>query len=123
MSDWNDRNQRIIAEFRANEGRVGGGFEGAPMVLIHHVGRKSGTEYVIPLVYLPDGDDSIAATVEHVATRGSVIRVELATGKERTIEADLTREQLRDLALEKGQGVYVRPTALRVFETGDRAAE
>jgi deazaflavin-dependent oxidoreductase (nitroreductase family) len=59
VSDWNDRNQRIITEFRANEGRVGGGFEGAPMVLIHHVGRKSGTEYVIPLVYLPDGDDSI----------------------------------------------------------------
>jgi deazaflavin-dependent oxidoreductase (nitroreductase family) len=59
VSDFDDRNQRIIAEFRANEGRVGGGFEGAPMVLIHHVGRKSGTEYVIPLVYLPDGDDSI----------------------------------------------------------------
>jgi deazaflavin-dependent oxidoreductase (nitroreductase family) len=59
VSDWNDRNQRIITEFRANEGRVGGGFEGAPMVLIHHVGRKSGAEYVTPLVYLPDGDDSI----------------------------------------------------------------
>jgi deazaflavin-dependent oxidoreductase (nitroreductase family) len=55
MSDWN---QRIINEFRANEGRVGGSFEGAPMVLIHHVGRKSGKEYVTPLVYLPDeGDD------------------------------------------------------------------
>jgi deazaflavin-dependent oxidoreductase (nitroreductase family) len=55
MSDWN---QRIIDEFRANEGRVGGSFEGAPMVLIHHVGRKSGKEYVTPLVYLPDeGDD------------------------------------------------------------------
>lgn len=59
MSDSNDRNQRIIAEFRANEGRVGGGFEGAPMVLIHHVGRKSGKEYVTPLMYLPDDDDSI----------------------------------------------------------------
>lgn len=57
MSDWN---QRVIEEFRANEGRVGGGFKGAPMVLIHHVGRKSGKEYVNPLVYLPDGDgDSI----------------------------------------------------------------
>jgi deazaflavin-dependent oxidoreductase (nitroreductase family) len=59
VSDWDDRNQRIITEFRANEGRVGGGFEGAPMVLIHHVGRKSGTEYVTPLVYLPNSDDSI----------------------------------------------------------------
>ena len=57
MSDWN---QSVIEDFRANEGRVGGPFEGAPMVLIHHVGRKSGKEYVSPLVYLPDGDgDSI----------------------------------------------------------------
>ncbi len=58
MPDFNDWNQKVIAEFRANEGRVGGGFAGAPMVLVHHVGRKSGKEYVIPLVYLPgDSDD------------------------------------------------------------------
>jgi deazaflavin-dependent oxidoreductase (nitroreductase family) len=61
MSEFNDWNQRVIAEFRANEGQVGGNFAGAPMVLLHHVGRKSGQEYVTPLVYLPkDGDaDSI----------------------------------------------------------------
>ena len=58
MPEANDWNQQVIAEFRANEGRVGGGFTGAPMVLVHHVGRKSGKEYVIPLVYLPkEGDD------------------------------------------------------------------
>ena len=50
MNDWN---AGIIEEFRANEGRVAGPFEGAPMVLLHHVGRKSGTERVTPLVYLP----------------------------------------------------------------------
>ena len=43
MSDFNDR---VIAEFRANEGRVGGNFEGAPMVLVHHTGRKSGRDLV-----------------------------------------------------------------------------
>jgi len=61
VSDFNDWNQRVIAEFRANEGRVGGSFDGAPMVLVHHVGRKSGNEYVTPLVYLPSegNDDSI----------------------------------------------------------------
>jgi deazaflavin-dependent oxidoreductase (nitroreductase family) len=61
VSDFNDWNQGVIAEFRANEGRVGGSFEGAPMVLVHHVGRKSGNEYVTPLVYLPSegNDDSI----------------------------------------------------------------
>ncbi len=57
MADSNDWNQRIITEFRANEGRVGGPFEGAPMVLLHHVGRNSGKEYVTPVVYLPDADD------------------------------------------------------------------
>ncbi len=58
MSDWN---QRVIEEFRANGGRVGGPFDGAPMVLVHHVGRSSGKEYVTPLVYLPsdDGDGAI----------------------------------------------------------------
>jgi deazaflavin-dependent oxidoreductase (nitroreductase family) len=49
----NDWNQTIIDEFRANKGKVGGRFEGAPMILVHHLGRKSGTERVNPLVYQP----------------------------------------------------------------------
>jgi deazaflavin-dependent oxidoreductase (nitroreductase family) len=61
MPDANDWNQGIITEFRANEGRVGGPFEGAPMILVHHVGRTSGKQYTSPLVYLPGegGDDSM----------------------------------------------------------------
>ena len=46
MSDWNTT---IIEEFRANEGKVGGRFEGAPLILIHHIGAKSGTERVTPV--------------------------------------------------------------------------
>jgi deazaflavin-dependent oxidoreductase (nitroreductase family) len=53
VSDWNEK---IIEEFRANEGRVGGPFEGAPMILIHHIGARSGTERVTPLVYFPEDD-------------------------------------------------------------------
>jgi sulfate transport system ATP-binding protein len=80
--------------------------------------------YEIEISLEPEGDDSIAATVEHVVTRGSVIRVELATSEStRTIEADVTRERLKDLALEKGQGVYIRPTSLRTFEAEGQAAE
>lgn len=57
VSDWNTR---IIEEFRANEGRVGGNFEGAPVVLVHHRGRKSGREYVNPMMYLPhETDDNV----------------------------------------------------------------
>ena len=57
MAELNDWNQRIIDEFRANEGRVGGNFEGAPLLLLHHLGRKSGTERVSPMMYRPVGDD------------------------------------------------------------------
>src|SRR3981189_308840 len=58
MPDGNDWNERIIAEFRANGGRVGGNFEGAPVLLAHHHGRKSGREYVNPMMYLPDDADN-----------------------------------------------------------------
>jgi deazaflavin-dependent oxidoreductase (nitroreductase family) len=54
MSDWNTQ---VIEEFRANHGRVSGPFEGAPMVLVHHRGRKSGAAYVSPLMYLPNETD------------------------------------------------------------------
>jgi deazaflavin-dependent oxidoreductase (nitroreductase family) len=54
--DVNDFNTKIIAEFRANGGKVGPPFEGAPMVLLHTTGAKSGKERVNPLVYTIDGD-------------------------------------------------------------------
>ena len=43
MSDFNTQ---VIEEFRANHGQVGGPFEGSPMILVHHRGRKSGAELV-----------------------------------------------------------------------------
>ena len=58
-ADFNEWNRQIIAEFRENEGRVGGPFEGAPMVLVTHKGAKTGTERTTPLMYLPNGDDIV----------------------------------------------------------------
>ncbi|WP_330255453.1 nitroreductase family deazaflavin-dependent oxidoreductase [Nocardia sp. NBC_00565] len=52
----NDFNAQVINEFRANEGKVGGMFEDAPMVLITTTGAKSGRQVTSPLVYLPDGE-------------------------------------------------------------------
>jgi deazaflavin-dependent oxidoreductase (nitroreductase family) len=53
MSDFNTP---IIEEFRANNGKVGGYFAGAPIVLVHHTGRKSGTEHVAPMMYMAAED-------------------------------------------------------------------
>ncbi len=57
MSDFNTS---IIEEFRANEGRVGGPFEGANMLLLHTTGAKSGQERIAPLVYQPQDDGTMA---------------------------------------------------------------
>ena len=54
MSDWNDK---VIAEFRANQGRVGGNFEGAPLLLLHSTGAKSGQERVNPMMYQTVGEE------------------------------------------------------------------
>lgn len=51
MSDWNNQ---IINEFRANEGKVGGNFEGADLLLLHTTGAKSGLERINPVRYLVD---------------------------------------------------------------------
>jgi deazaflavin-dependent oxidoreductase (nitroreductase family) len=51
MADGDDFNGQVIEEFRANGGNVGGYFKGAPLLLLHHAGAKSGTERVNPLVY------------------------------------------------------------------------
>ncbi|MER6579429.1 nitroreductase family deazaflavin-dependent oxidoreductase [Nonomuraea sp. NPDC001023] len=52
----NSFNQQVIDEFRANEGRVGGPFEGASLVLLTTTGAKSGRPTTTPVMYLADGD-------------------------------------------------------------------
>ena len=64
-SDWN---MKTIEEFRANEGRVGGPFQGAPMVLVTHRGRHSGHQHVTPMMYLPDETNN--AIIYVFATKG-----------------------------------------------------
>lgn len=103
MSDFN---QQIIEEFRANGGKVGGPFEGAPMVLLHTVGARSGEPRVHPLVSrpLPSGDlavfasaagaDSHPAWFHNLVARPEItievgeetrpVRARVAEGEERT---------------------------------------
>ncbi len=68
----NDFNDRVIAEFRANHGRVVGPFAGAPMLLLHTTGARSGAERVSPMMYREDGERmlvfaSYAGADEHPA--------------------------------------------------------
>ena len=59
MVDFLSFNEKVIAEFRENEGVCGGPFEGAPMILITMTGAKSGRSLTSPLVFSRDGDDPV----------------------------------------------------------------
>ncbi len=64
MSNWNssqinDWNQQIIEEFRTNGGTVGGRYEGASLLLLTTIGKKSGKPRTTPLAYQPDGNHLI----------------------------------------------------------------
>ena len=52
MSDWN---AGVISEFHSNHGKVGGTFAGAPLLLLHHRGARTGRPRVNPMMYLKDG--------------------------------------------------------------------
>jgi len=65
-----DDTRRVVAEFRANGGRVGGELADTPLLLLHHVGARSGIERVTPLAYVRRGDDHVAV----VASNGGSAR-------------------------------------------------
>ena len=56
MSSANDWNKKIIEEFRANDGQVGGYFKNTPLLLLHTTGAKTGKPRLNPVAYLKDGD-------------------------------------------------------------------
>jgi deazaflavin-dependent oxidoreductase (nitroreductase family) len=58
MASFNDT---VIDDFRANDGVLGGHWEGKTTLLLHVRGRKSGREFVNPLVAAPDGDTFIVS--------------------------------------------------------------
>jgi len=56
---WKNWNQQIIDEFRANDGKVGGRFAGANLLILRTIGAKSGEVRESPVAYFPDADGSM----------------------------------------------------------------
>jgi len=84
-------NEQVIKDFRANEGRVGGPYEGARIMLVHHAGARSGAERVTPMSYFPQPDGSMVVVAsnrgapEHPAWYYNLVanhRVEIEIGAE-----------------------------------------
>ena len=116
MAEANDWNTQVINEFRANGGQVGGNFEGAPMVLVHHRGRRSGRQNVAPMMYLADEADP--ATIYVFASKAGAPtnpdwyynltdagsgRVEVGTDEYDVMVTDLTGEKRDEIFAEQAR--------------------
>jgi deazaflavin-dependent oxidoreductase (nitroreductase family) len=55
-NEWNERNARVIAEFRSSSGAPGGPGAGRPLLLLTTTGARTGQQRTTPLVYLADGE-------------------------------------------------------------------
>jgi deazaflavin-dependent oxidoreductase (nitroreductase family) len=83
-----DFNAKVIDEFRANGGRVGGMFEGTPLLLLHHVGAKSGQARVNPVAYSMDGERYVIFASKGGAPTNPGWYHNLLTNPQTTIEVD-----------------------------------
>jgi deazaflavin-dependent oxidoreductase (nitroreductase family) len=115
MVDVRDWNTQIIEEFRANEGKVGGRFEGATMLLLHTTGAKSGQERVNPLVYLADGDDMVVFASKGGAPTNPDWYHNLLANPEVTVEVGTTtvRARARVTKGEERDALWARQVAAR----------
>jgi deazaflavin-dependent oxidoreductase (nitroreductase family) len=95
MGDFNDFNKQVIEEFRANGGKVGGVFEGAPMLLLTTTGARSGQPRVAPLVYTTDGDRYVIIASKGGAPTNPDWYHNIAANPEVTVEVGTEKFQAR----------------------------
>jgi deazaflavin-dependent oxidoreductase (nitroreductase family) len=79
-------NQTTIAEFRASHGRVGDSFDGAPLLLLHTVGARSGRRRINPVMYLADGDRYLVFAAKAGSDRNAEWYCNLQANPDVTIE-------------------------------------
>lgn len=106
MADVNEFNRRIIEEFRANGGKVGGQFENIPLLLLTSTGAKSGRSHITPLAYTTDGDRLIVIASKagaptnpawyHNLIANPTATVDLGGGGSFQVKATVTSGEERD---------------------------
>ena len=84
-----------VAVYRASGGRLGNRMQKAPVLLLHHTGRKSGKERVAPLLYLDDGDDLVVVASKGGAEKHPAWFHNLMAGPETTVEVGRERRRVR----------------------------
>jgi deazaflavin-dependent oxidoreductase (nitroreductase family) len=110
VTNASDFNTGIIDEFRKNAGQVGGPFEGAPMLLLHHRGARSGTERVNPLVYQPVAENFAVFASKGGAPRHPDWYGNLLAHPDTEVEVgtDIVAVRAREVRGEERKGIWER---------------
>ena len=95
MSEMNDFNQKVISEFRANQGKVGGQMANMPVLLLTATGAKSGRSITKPLVYTKDGDRIVVLASFAGAPKNPPWYNNLVANPEATVEVGSERFRVR----------------------------
>ena len=101
MSDPNEWNRKIIEEFRANEGNVGGQFANTPLLLLHTTGAKSGRPRVNPVAYVKDDGRYVVIASKGGAPTNPDWYYNIVANPEVTIEVGTEQVSTRAAAAEE----------------------
>jgi deazaflavin-dependent oxidoreductase (nitroreductase family) len=98
-----DYDKRIIAEFRANAGRVGGNWEGRDLLLLTTTGRKSGRKRTTPMAYTRDGDQLLVYASDSGAPTHPAWYLNLVADSEVIVEVGDERFEATAAPLERSE--------------------
>jgi len=101
MSELNERNQKIIDEFRANHGKVGGRFEGRTLLLLHTLGAKSEKERINPVAYVRDDDRFVVIASKGGASTNPDWYYNIIQNPQVTIEVGSEKHQAQAVVAEE----------------------
>ena len=101
MSELNERNQKIIDEFRANHGKVGGRFEGRTLLLLHTLGAKSEKERINPVAYIKDDDRFVVIASKGGASTNPDWYYNILQNPQVTIEVGSEKHQAQAVVAEE----------------------
>jgi deazaflavin-dependent oxidoreductase (nitroreductase family) len=105
-----DYNTTIIEEFRANDGKVGGPYANAVLLLLHHTGARSGAERVSPLAYLPVGESYAIFASKGGAPRNPAWYHNLIANPDTTVEVGTQTVKVKARVAERAERdtIYAR---------------
>jgi len=112
---WNRLTSAHAALYRASGGRIGGSYMGAPVLLLHHVGRRSGRERVSPLIYLRDGADLVIVASHGGSQRHPMWWLNLREMSETTVEVGGQRQRVAVRQASSGEKAKLWPRIVEVY--------